>query len=144
MFLDNPQLLITLNQPPKDSNGRPREVSGVALLDKYLCVVYCWYNTVHVFNSENRFKKMKEIKVSEMLCPLDMVGCSVTSQLFVGDCDNKNVWRVNVNTGVSDVFIKVDYNYAKLSLAEKLTLVAYIYIFCVAYSEVSKPQGSYI
>jgi hypothetical protein len=123
LFVDNPQLLFTLDQPPKYNNGRPRPLFGVAMLDKYLCVVYNDYTAVLVFDCEDGFEKIKEIQVNETSCPNDIVGCSLTSQLFVSDWNNVNIWRVNVNTGVSDVFVKLGYKNAKLSLVENRLLV---------------------
>ena len=93
------------------------------MLDKYLYVVYDCYNEVQVFSCEDRFKKIKDIQVNEISCPGDMVGCSVTSQLFISDNYNENIIRVNVNTGVSDVFIKLGYRRAWLSLVENRLLV---------------------
>ena len=79
MFAVNPQLLFTLDQPPTDSDGDPRYVRGVVMLDKYLYVVYYWYNKVQVFDCEDGFKKLTYIEVEEMKSPRDMVGSSVTS-----------------------------------------------------------------
>jgi hypothetical protein len=121
LFVDYPQLLFTLNQPPTDSDGRPRLVRGVVMLDKYLCVVYNEYNKVQVFSCEDGLPKIKEIQVIGMNSPYGMVGCSVTSQLFV--CASGNIFRVNVNTEVSDVFIKLGYKFATLSLVENRLLV---------------------
>jgi hypothetical protein len=122
LFADNPQLLFTIDQSPRRSDGFPRSVKGVAILDKYLCVVYDEYDKVQVFDCEDRFKKTKEIQVNGISYPLGMVGCSVTSQLFIISADG-NIWRVNVNTGHSDVFIKLDYTFESFSLAENHLLV---------------------
>lgn len=122
MFTDIPQLLSTVSQPPTDIYGYPCPVNGVALLNKCLCVVYgCYYNKVKVFDCEDLFKKIKDIQVEGMSHPWHMVGCSVTSQLFISDY--KDIWRVNVNTGVFDVFIKLGCE-ANLSLVENRLLVA--------------------
>ena len=125
MFVDNPQLLFTIKESPTHSDGRRLcGVQGVAMLDKYLCVVYDEYDKVQVFDGEDRFKKIKEIQVNGISCPLDMVGCSVTSQLFISDyVDDGNIFRVNVNTGHCDVFIQLGYKYAGLSLVENRLLV---------------------
>ena len=85
LFVDNPQLLFTLDQLPTDINGYPHYVRGVAMLDKFLCVVYDKYNQIQVFNSEDLFKNVKDIRISEASSPFAMVGCSVTSQLFISD-----------------------------------------------------------
>ena len=77
-----------------------------------------------MFDGEDRFKKIKEIQVNGISCPLDMVGCSVTSQLFISDyVDDGNIFRVNVNTGHCDVFIQLGYKSAWLSLVENRLLV---------------------
>ena len=113
MFVDNPQLLFTIKESPTHSNGRLCGVRGVAMLDKYLCVVYFEYDKVQVFDCEDRFKKTKEIQVNGISSPWDMVGCSVTSQLFISDyVVDGNIFRVNVNTGHCDVFIQLGYKYA--------------------------------
>jgi hypothetical protein len=94
IIVDNPRLVFTFDQQPKDSNGDPRKVYGVVMLDKYLCVVYLMYDTVQVFSCEESFKKIKDIQVNEMCYPWDIVGCSVTSQLFLSDFTNGNIVRV--------------------------------------------------
>ena len=96
------------------------------MLEKYhICVGYLQFNTVQVFDCEESFKKIEEIQVNDMCCPVDMVGCSVTSQLFLSDknSDNGVILRVNVNTGVSDVFIQLGFYGAMLSLVENRLLV---------------------
>ena len=124
MFVDNPQLLFTIKELPTHSSGRLCGVQGVAMLDKYLCVVYHEYDKVQVFDCEDRFKKIKEIQVNGISDPYDMVGCSVTSQLFISDdVDDGNIFRVNVNTGHCDVFIQRGYQGARLSLVENRLLV---------------------
>jgi hypothetical protein len=53
-----------------------------------------------------------------------MVGCSVTSQLFVSDSDGSGtIRRVNVNTGICDMSIDPNTYFPKLSLVENRLLV---------------------
>ena len=110
-------MLPTLCQPP---TGLPREVVGVALFDKCLFVVYHGYNKVQLFDCAYRFEKIKDILVQGLRRPNDMVGSSVTSQLFVSG--KGKIWRVNIRTGFYDVFIELD-GYARLSLFENRLLV---------------------
>ena len=107
----------------KPPTGDPREVNGVVMLDKYLYVVYDEYNKVEVFDCEDRFKKFKDIEVKEMKSPRDMVGSSVMSQLFISDYTSDVIWRVDLKTGVSDVFVKTGYTCTSLSLVENRLLV---------------------
>jgi hypothetical protein len=112
MFVDNPQLLFTLDQLPTYGKGRfryPRKVKGAVMLDTDLYVVYEEYNKVQVFNCEDHCKKIKNIEVKEMKSPSDMVGSSVTSQLFISELSSDVIWRVDSKTGVSDVFNKTGY-----------------------------------
>jgi hypothetical protein len=126
LFVDNPQLWFTINPPwPSGINLRPRIVTGVAMLDKYLCVVYFGYDKVCVFSCKGDFKKTKKIKVNGMRCT-GMVGCSATSKLFISDLENETILRVDVDSGASDVFIKfgdLDYWGAELSLFKNRLLV---------------------
>ena len=123
MIVDNPQLLVTLNEPTTIIGGRPCWVVGVATMNNCLYVVYSHYNKVEVFDCEYRWRKFKGIKVEGMKSPVGMVGCSVTSQLFIVDCHSLVIWRVDSNIGISDVFIKHDYMLTNLSLVENRLLV---------------------
>ena len=60
-----PQLLFTLDQPLTKSDGKPRDVRGLAMLDNCLYVVYDYYNKVEVFDCGDRCKKIKDIEVEE-------------------------------------------------------------------------------
>ena len=123
MFVDNPQLLFTLDQPPTDGNGRPRQVEGVVMLDKYLYVVYELFNKVEVFDCEDLCRKIKDIGFEGIKSPYDMVGCSMTSQLFIKDRYSDVIWRMDSKTEVSDVFVKTGYKDTRLSLVENRLLV---------------------
>jgi hypothetical protein len=123
MFVDNPQLLFTLDQPPKYSDGDLRGVRGVVMLDNYLYVVYRRYNKVEVFDCEGFCNKIKDIEVKEMKIPWDMVGSSVTSQLFISNYDSDVILRVDLKTGVSDVFVEAGYKNTMLSLGANRLLV---------------------
>ena len=114
--------MFTLDQPPTDSDGLPRRVKGLAMLNNCLYVVYLGYNKVEVFDCEDRCKKIKDIKVKEMR-QLDMVGSSVTSQLFIVERFSDVIWRVDFKTEVSDEFLKTCYRYTSLSLVENRLMV---------------------
>ena len=97
-FIDNPQLLLTRNEAPTDSNGRPRFVWGVTLLDNNLYVIYYKYGNVQVFDcEEDSSNKVREIQINELKTPGDMVGSSKTSQLFISEWNSVDIWRVNLN-----------------------------------------------
>jgi hypothetical protein len=123
IFVDrpNPRFLFNFNQPLKGSDGYPRP-TGFVMLDNYIYIVFSCYNKVQVFDCEDRCKKIKDIKVKEMR-PLDMVGSSVTSQLFIVERSSDVIWRVDLKTEVSDEFVKTGYRYTSLSLAENRLLV---------------------
>ena len=113
MFVDNPRLLFTLDQPPTYNyyGDNSCSVAGVVMVDKYIYVAYhCYgnsnYKKVHVFDSEDQCKKIKDIEVKKMKETRGIVGSSVTSQLFISDAESDVVWRVHLKTGVSDVFVK--------------------------------------
>ena len=120
---DDPQLLFTIDQPPKYNDGEPRQVVGVTMLNKCLYVVYMDYNKVEVFVCEDRVDKLKDIEVQGMENPLDMVGSSVTPQLFISQFGSDVILRVDLKTGVSDEFVKTGYEYSRLSLLENRVLV---------------------
>ena len=121
LSVDNPQLLFTLNQPPTDSDGHPDEVPGVAVMDNYLYVV--WFNKVYVLDFRDRFKKIKRLQIKGLHSVHDMVGCRVTSQLFLSLTDSYDIHRVNVNTRVCDKYIEPVEYCAKLSLVANHLLV---------------------
>jgi hypothetical protein len=123
IFVDNPQLLFTLNRPPPDRYGG-RQVFGLVMLDKYLYVVYEKYNKVEVFDFADRCQKIKDIEIVGMRSPLDMVGSSVTSQLFISENNSDVIIRVDSKTGVNDVvFVKTVSDDMTLSLVENRLLV---------------------
>ena len=73
-------------------------VSGVALLDARLYVVYRLSDTVSVFTSD-MYKEVQVVTVKGMRFPLDIVACSDDRQLYVADSGNlpaeQCVWRVS-------------------------------------------------
>ena len=104
MGADHPQLLFTLDQPPTYSDGRPYRVFGLTTVNSCLYVVYEEYNKVVVYNSEDGYKKVKDITVEGMGLLRDMVGSSETSQLFVRNWFSDVITQIDVLTGSCDVF----------------------------------------
>ena len=127
MFVDNPQLLSTLNEPPTDSGGNPHQVIGVTILNRHLYVIYENYDVIEEFDCFYRFNKIDDIKVEGLKAPHDMVGCNITQTLFVNDWASDTaaktvVWRIDLETGVNDVFIQDD-GIASLSLVDNRLLM---------------------
>ena len=117
-------MLVTLDQLPTRSDGVPHHVTGFAMLNGCLYVVYYEYNKVQVFLCEDGCKKIKEIEVKEMESPWDMAGSDMTSQLFISERNNDIIWRVDLEKGIGDVFIKTGYMATSLSLAETRLLAS--------------------
>jgi len=73
-------------------------VSGVALLDTRLYVIYRLLDTVSVFTSD-MYKEVQVVTVTGMRFPLDIVACSEERLLYVADSGNlpaeQCVWRVS-------------------------------------------------
>lgn len=62
-------------------------VSGVALLDTRLYVIYRLLDTVSVFTSD-MYKEVQVITVTGMRFQLDIVACSEERMLYVADSGN--------------------------------------------------------
>jgi len=60
-------------------------VCGVAVLEDRLYVVCERSSVISVFDAKT-YKRLDNIKVSEMDDPNDIVACTITSQLYVADC----------------------------------------------------------
>jgi hypothetical protein len=70
--------------------------AGVAELSGRLYVACTKSGVIQVFESKPPFDRIDVINVDGLISSSDITACSITSQLYVADIEERAIWRVNV------------------------------------------------
>jgi hypothetical protein len=99
-------------------------VNGVAEFNYKLFAICEGSTTVHVFNSSSPFNRLENIELRGLIDPLDIVVCSDTSQLYIADCQQCAIWRVNLLSYKQvDKFISTQWQPYSLSTKSRRLLI---------------------